>query len=135
MPTKADILWFKTEFHKKIEAAIKGTPFTLDMLTAIASQETGYIWGNLREKPLPTARILELCVGDTLDAPSRSAFPKNKADLLKDPNGNTMFAIARKGLEDMARETDITDFKNVVKKYPDKFCHGFGIFQYDLQFL
>lgn len=134
MPTTADMLWFKTKFHQKIEAAIKGTPFTLNTLAAIACQETGYIWGNLRQKGLPTARILELCVGDTLDAPNRSAFPKNKADLLKDPKGSAMFAIARKGLEDMARETDIADYKNVVKKYPEKFCHGFGIFQYDLQF-
>ena len=98
MPTREDMLWFKTEFHKKIEAAIDGTPFTLDMLTAIASQETGYIWGNLRKQELSTATILELCVGDTLDSPNRSAFPQNKDELIKAPNGTKMFAIARKGL-------------------------------------
>lgn len=133
MPTTADILWFKTEFHLKIEVAIKGTPFTLDMLTAIACQETGYIWGVLRKKNIPTARILELCVGDTLDTPNRSAFPKNKAALIAKPQGDAMFAIARKGLEDMARETNDSGYQDVARN-PDKFCHGFGIFQYDLQF-
>lgn len=133
MPTREDMLWFKTEFQKKIEAATDGTPFTLDMLTAIASQETGYIWGNLRKQGLSTATILELCVGDTLDSPNRSAFPQNKDELIKSRNGTKMFAIARKGLEDMAKQTGNKDYQKVVIN-PDKFCHGFGIFQYDLQF-
>jgi hypothetical protein len=133
MPTTDDMLWFKTEFSHKIQAAITGTPFTLDMLTAIACQETGYIWGTLRKKNLSTATILKLCVGDTLDAPNRGAFPKNKAALLAKPQGGAMFALARKGLEDMARETNDPGYKKAAKN-PDKFCHGFGIFQYDLQF-
>ena len=133
MPTSADILWFKTQFHEKIEAAIKDTALTIDMLTAIACQETGYIWGTLRTKNLSTERILELCVGDTLDAPNRSAFPKNKATLIAAPQGSAMLEIARKGLEDMAYETNNSAYQNALKN-PDKMCHGFGIFQYDLQF-
>ena len=38
------------------------------MVTAFACQETGEIWPALRRQGLPTARILELCVGDTIDA-------------------------------------------------------------------
>ncbi|MCX7067875.1 MAG: hypothetical protein NTW85_09315 [Methylococcales bacterium] len=129
-----NILWFNTEFHQKIEIAIKNTPFTLDMLAAIAYQETGYIWGNLRKKGLSTKEILELCVGDTIDEPNRSAFPKNKSELLKATKGDAMFAIARQGLEDMAEKTGIKAYRDVVKNHPEKFCHGFGIFQYDLQF-
>lgn len=133
MPTRDDVQWFKTEFHKKIEAAIEGTPCTLDMLTAIACQETGYIWSNLRRKRLPTARILELCVGDTLDAPRRGAFPRTKDDLINASNGTRMFAIARQALEDMAEHTGNKNYQKATNN-PDKFCHGFGMFQCDLQF-
>ena len=132
MPNASDIAWFKENFAKPITAAVAGTPFDLDMLTAIACQETGYIWQVLRRKNLPLDRTLALCVGDTLDANrGRSAFPKTKADLLARPNGDAMFAIARQALVDVARY--IPAFSNVAKQ-PNKFCHGFGVFQYDLQF-
>ena len=42
-----------------------------------------------------------------------------------------MFAIARQGLVDMAAY--IPDYRGAAAR-PDKFCHGFGIFQLDLQF-
>jgi hypothetical protein len=83
---------------------------------------------------LPTSRILELCVGDTIDATptgGRRAFPKNKAELLQVPQGDRMFEIARQGLVDMA--SYIPDYRGAASR-PDKFCHGFGIFQLDIQF-
>jgi hypothetical protein len=105
------------------------------MITAFACQETGEIWPALRRQGLPTSRILELCVGDTIDASptggGRRAFPKNKAELLQAPQGNAMFAIARQGLVDMAAY--IPAYRGAAAR-PDKFCHGFGIFQLDLQF-
>jgi hypothetical protein len=132
MPDTEDMRWFKHNFHAKIEAALQGSPFTLDLLTALACQETGEVWPILRKQPLSVARILELCVGDTLDSnKGRSAFPKTKSDLIAAPNGQQMFDVARKALVDMAA---------FVKSYqpaaamPNKFCHGFGIFQFDLQF-
>ncbi|HEX3129163.1 MAG TPA: SH3 domain-containing protein [Thermoanaerobaculia bacterium] len=131
MPTAAAIRWFKSQFHRDIEAAIQGTPFTLDFLTAVACQETGHIWSVLRDK-VTTAEVLELCVGDTLDSnKGRKAFPKTKADLVAKPRGQEMFAIARKALVDVA--PFIKDFKGAASN-PNKFCHGFGLFQYDLQF-
>lgn len=131
MPTVAAIRWFKSQFHREIEAAVEGTPFTLDFLTALACQETGHIWSVLRDK-VTTAEVLELCVGDTLDSnKGRRAFPKTKADLVAKPRGQEMFAIARKALVDVARF--IKDFKGAATN-PNKFCHGFGLFQYDLQF-
>lgn len=130
MPTKEGIRWFKQQFKDEIEAAVQGTPYTLDMLTAIACQETGYIWNTLRKK-MGTADVLRLCVGDTLDAPNRSAFPKNRAELLAKPNGQAMFDIARAALVEMAQH--ITSYAGAAAK-PHKFCRGFGIFQYDLQF-
>ncbi len=135
MPNAQDVLWFKTEFQPKIEAQLAGTPFSVDMVTAFACQETGAIWPALRKKGLPTARILELCVGDTIDASptggGRRAFPKNKAELLAAPGGDRMFQVARQGLVDMAEQ--IPDYRGAAAR-PDKFCHGFGIFQLDLQF-
>ena len=129
MPTKDDMRWFKQQFHDQINAAIEGTPYSLDFMTALACQETGEVWPILRKKDLTVDRILELCVGDTIDG--RSAFPRSRAELESAPNGKKMFDIARAALVDMAQF--ITDYQKVAKN-PDKFCHGFGIFQYDIQF-
>src|SRR6266536_4167012 len=131
MKTEA-IQWFKNTFNKHLEAAVVGTPFSVDMLAAIAQQETGYIWGPLVDKKLSTRKVLALCVGDTLDADKgRNAFPKTKSDLLAAPRGDKMFVIARQALVEMAQY--ISGYSGAVKN-PNKFCHGFGIFQYDLQF-
>jgi hypothetical protein len=135
MPTLDDIRWFKQQFRAQIEAALTGTPFDPDMIVAIACQETGYIWSVLRKKQLPLDRVMALCVGDTIDyqGPSkgRQAFPRTKAALVAEPNGQLMFEIARKALEDMAMY--IPGYHGAVAN-PNKFCHGFGVFQRDLQF-
>ena len=132
MKIRDAIEWFQTAFDKELQAAVSGTPFDLDLLTAIAYQETGYIWQVLIEKGLKKADVLRLCVGDTIDASGgRGAFPKTKADLVAESRGDEMFAIARRSLEEMAKH--IRGYDGVVAK-PNKFCHGFGIFQYDLQF-
>lgn len=132
MPKADDILWFKQQFHSEIAVGIQGTPFSLDMITAIACQETGFIWQTLRKQELSRDQILELCVGDTIDASGgRRAFPQTKADLIAKPNGQKMFEIARQALVDMSQH--IKGFASAVAN-PNKFCHGFGIFQFDLQF-
>src|SRR2546423_2022085 len=136
MPTANDMRWFKTNFKEKINAAIVGTPYTLDLMTALACQETGEVWPTLRKTDLSVDRILELCVGDTIDfnpttGKGRKAFPKNKAELIAFPKGQQMFDIARQGLLDMAHF--IPSYKGAASN-PKKFCHGYGIFQFDLQF-
>jgi hypothetical protein len=132
MPNSADMLWFKTQFHARVQPVLVGTPLTLDFITALACQETGEIWPILRKKALSEAQILALCVGDTIDASGgRVAFPKDKADLLAQPNGAYMFDIARQALLDMAKY--ISAYAAAAAK-PYKFCHGFGMFQRDLQF-
>ena len=101
------------------------------MVAAIAAQETGDIWANLRDT-IELDELLEICVGDTLDADKgRSAFPKTKDDLVAAPRGEDMFRIAHKALVKMAEHRP--GFAGVAKR-PNKFCHGYGIFQYDLQF-
>lgn len=134
MPNAEDIRWFKDHFHTEIDAVLRGTPFSLDMLTALACQETGSIWPILRKRNLSVPRILELCVGDSRDGsskPPRKAFPATKAQLLSAPNGQKMFEVARQALVDMAEF--IPGFSSSAKN-PTKICHGFGIFQLDLQF-
>ncbi len=135
MPNLQDALWFKSQFQPAIERAVAGTPLNVDMITAFACQETGEIWPALRRQGVPTARILELCIGDTIDASptggGRRAFPKNKDELLSAPGGQGMFDVARQGLVDMAGY--IPAYRGAASR-PDKFCHGFGIFQLDLQF-
>ena len=132
MATIEDIRWFKQQFSDAIRAATVGTPFTVDMLTALACQETGELWSAFRKAGLPVADILALCVGDTLDEDKgRRAFPRTKAALMAANEGAAMFDIARAGLVDMARH--VPAYAAVANR-PDKFCHGFGIFQYDLQF-
>lgn len=99
---------------------------------ALACQETGEVWPTLRRKRLSRDEVLVLCVGDTLDADrGRSAFPTTKSDLVAAPDGQQMFAIARQALVSMAAH--ITAYAPAAAK-PNKFCHGFGMFQRDLQF-
>jgi len=125
------IRWFKKQFREEIESAIITTPFSLDLLTAIAVQETFYIWGTLAARGMRCNEILALCTGDTLDYPKRRAFPRTKEALLRFPQGQQMFAIAHEALE--AVGSQINAYAGVAQK-PDKYCHGFGIFQFDLQF-
>ena len=75
MITREALQWFKETFGADLAKAVVGTPFTVDLLVAIAAQETGEIWAPLRKK-LGVAELLEVCVGDTLDADrGRAAFP------------------------------------------------------------
>lgn len=133
MASSKDILWFKTHFGAEIAEAVRETVFDVDMLTAIACQETGELWGKMRHVPgLTPTQIAALCCGDTLDADKgRSAFPRNMEDLVAVPNGAKMFAIARQALLAMAEH--VPDYR-FARTNARKFAHGFGVFQYDIQF-
>lgn len=120
--------WFKKNFSKEINQAVEHTPFNLNLLTAIAIQETSYIWGSMLSSS--PDQVLPYCVGDTLDTPDRSAFPINRRDLEEYTNGKAMFTIARQALIDVSKH--VASFRRVSQN-PNKFCRGYGIFQYDLQ--
>jgi hypothetical protein len=124
------IKWFKETFARELQTVTVNTPFDPELLCAIAYQETGFIWSNLIGK-VPVSEIPFLCVGDTIDAPNRKAFPINKQALLNVKDGGAMFAIARDCLIKMAQ---FIKGYSVAVNNPNKFCHGFGIFQYDLQY-
>ena len=108
------------------------TPLSFDLVSAIAFQESGELWSKLRLH-LPREEILRLSVGDTLDEPNRSAFPKNKDALIAAQRGQPMFELAHRLLVEMADATGIKAYQAVARR-PHKFVHGYGIFQYDLQF-
>uniref|UniRef100_UPI000D39407E hypothetical protein n=1 Tax=unclassified Variovorax TaxID=663243 RepID=UPI000D39407E len=128
MTTKSDIAWFKSQFFTQMDAAVQGTPLTVDFLTALACQETGSIWPFLRTEVTDRKRLLALCVGDTLDG--RSAFPTSLAELKAWPRGKEMFEMARQSLVDMAQF--VPGFQAVALR-PNKYCHAFGVFQVDIQ--
>lgn len=68
---------------------LQKAPFSLDMLAAIAYQETGYIWWPLASEGTDANTILEVCVGDTLDIDKgRRAFPQTKDALLSVSRGD-----------------------------------------------
>ena len=57
MPNAAAVRWFTQPFQSSIARALAGTPLTVDMIVAVACQETGHIWPVLRRKnmtPRPT---------------------------------------------------------------------------------
>ena len=119
------------KFGAKIDAKIKNTPVTKELVIAMGIQETFYIWAKMYKSSTPE-KVLGVCVGDTLDFPKRSsAWPKNRAELEVAPKGKPMFKIARAALERIAKIN--SGYKRVVKS-ADKFCHGFEMFQYDIQF-
>ncbi len=129
--SKSAIRWFKTAFHEKLADAVENTPFDIDLLCAIAYQETGYVWRKYTSSH-SVEEILTICVGDTIDYPRRKAFPRSREALEEyEPKGKQMFKIARKALLHVARYE--AGYQGVAKK-PHKFCRGYGIFQYDLQF-
>ncbi|MCP2027397.1 hypothetical protein L1276_002554 [Flavobacterium sp. HSC-32F16] len=125
------LIWFKQNFENKIWEKINNTPFDLFLLMAIAYQETGFVWSRMIDKTT-VDDLLMSCTGDTLDFPNRKAFPKDKTELLAHPNGDKMFQIARKALKNIGRWDSV--YNTIYETKPDKFCHGYGIFQYDLQF-
>jgi len=132
MTIKDDIQWFKENFAADVVPSLAGTPISFDLVCAIAYQESGELWSRTRQR-LPREEVLRLAVGDTLDEPNRSAFPRNHVELIEEPRGNEMFELAHRLLGEMGEATGIEIYRNLATR-PHKFVHGYGIFQYDLQF-
>lgn len=128
---KDAMIWMNNQFGADIEKALKGTPIPKKLVIAIGIQETYYIWAKIY-KTASVNDVLAVCVGDTIDFPKRkSAWPKNRKELEAHPKGKDMFALARAALLRLAK---LNSGYSTAAKNPDKFCHGFGMFQYDIQF-
>jgi hypothetical protein len=125
------MIWMNSTFGADIDTAVAGTPIPQKLVIAIGIQETFYIWAKIFKTATP-AEVLAVCVGDTIDFPRRkTAWPKNRKELELHPRGKEMFKVARAALERIAK---ITPGYKAALANPNKFCHGFGMFQYDIQF-
>jgi hypothetical protein len=130
-PKQDAMIWMNQTFGADIDTALAGTPISKKLLIAIGIQETFYIWAKMYKTATPE-EVLAVCVGDTIDFPGRStAWPKNRQEFEFYPRGKEMFKVARAALERIA---EINAGYKVAVANPDKFCHGFGMFQYDIQY-
>jgi hypothetical protein len=125
--TKA-VNWLKSNFGQQIADAVKDTHYSVDNICGIACQETAYFWLNFIDKLSPRD-ICGRCVLDASgDAPdtSRSAFPRN-TEVFRNTYGpeRTQMLIDEANLTRALRKFQPKDW--VYK--------GYGIFQYDLQFV
>ena len=119
--------WLETHYGEKCAAATEGTPFTKELLYAIACQETAiyfYDW----TKDYTPGEVLGRCVFDASgDANgTRKAFPKNTAEF-----------IARYG-QDVANMLIAEANKTRAMRGfgPKQWVYaGYGLFQYDIQFI
>lgn len=131
MSAHKEIVWFLETFGARIETAIKETPFTLPMFAGIAYQETGYLWPHIRKLTDGEEAFLEACVGDIIGAPRRNAFPRSSTDLKALPNGTKMYDIGRDAMRALGEVAPV--YAKYVR-HKERFCRGYGLFQYDLQF-
>lgn len=122
------VVWLKRNFGKEIEEGVKGTPYTIDTICGIACQETAYFWANMIERLTPE-QVCARCVLDACgDAPGtvRKAFPRNTSAFRKEyGNERTQMLIEEANKTRALRGYSRKDW--VYK--------GYGIFQYDLQFV
>lgn len=124
--------WIMTHFGGSIRTATAGTPFSPALLCAIICQETAYAWLGPVSKAgssLTPDQVLARCVLDgSGDAPgsSRNAFPKNTA---------AFYARYDKAFGDMLVVE--SNKGRALRGYGPKnwIYKGYGIFQYDLQFV
>lgn len=120
--------WLHKNFGDQMVAATKGTPFDADLLCAIVCQETAVYWLQFKKLDDPAA-VLKHCVFDASgDAPgtSRSAFPKNLAAFReKYPKSFADLLVAEANAMRALRGLKPANY----------LYKGYGIFQYDLQFV
>jgi hypothetical protein len=127
--------WLEQNFGDETRAAASRAGLDHRLIFAIAIQETGYIWGPLLSRELSVPDLLEVCVSDIIDSRSRyprKAFPRDKAEMLGAPDGAAMFDVGRSALINLARY-DRNFEVYASDRYPEKFCRGYGIYQFDLQ--
>ena len=117
-------------FEQAFINATNGTPFDKHTLVAIACQETAYVWANWIGKH-DAATILARCVfdatGDTKDTiGQRSAFPKNAANFLTKFHQEDLNIL----IDEANKTRALRGFSPASMLYK-----GYGLFQYDLQFI
>ncbi|MHA3772673.1 peptidase S8/S53 subtilisin kexin sedolisin [Verrucomicrobiota bacterium sgz303538] len=123
--------WLKTHYGVQLVNAVQGTPFTVDNLCGIACQETAYFWLPFIDRLSPE----EVCARCVLDGTGdvsgtegdRNVFPRNAAEF-RSRYGDSFTQM----LIDEANKTRALHAGWSPKQWLYK---GYGIFQYDLQFV
>jgi hypothetical protein len=124
--------WLKLHFGEEIKQAVAGTPWDIDLVCAIACQETAYKWLLWIDK-YPADIILQRCVFDAsgdLPGTKRSAFPVNRA-AFEQHYGKELAAmlVAEANKQRAMPQPDAPGgYKPAQYLYK-----GYGIFQNDLQ--
>lgn len=118
--------WLKTTYSGIIQEGITGTPYTIELVCAIACQETSYKWLDWIDKYEPDI-ILARCVFDAtleIEPGARKAFPQTQQQF-RDKYGDALCDM----LIDEANKT-----RALQNWSPRPWLYaGYGIFQYDLQ--
>ena len=122
--------WLKENFGPQITDAVAGTAFSVNHICGIACQETAYVWQS-RLNDLSPDEILALCVLDGSgdfkpEENPRSAFPRNTAAFRERFGDGFTGKLIDAGNE----SRKLRGFSPVNWIYK-----GYGIFQYDLQFV
>jgi hypothetical protein len=122
------VVWLKRNFGREIEEAVKGTAYNVDTICGIACQETAYFWVSRLERLTPE-QVCARCVLDAGgDAPGtvRRAFPVNTSAFRKEYGDERTQMLIEEANKTRA-----------LRGYPRKnwVYKGYGIFQYDLQFV
>lgn len=126
------IEFFFDRFGERVIERCSHSLITSELVAAIATQETGYLWERLEAGTSTEEQFLSLCVADEIGwGRGRSYFPTSKAQLLAAENGPRMYEIARETLSSVAEL--ITSFRD-TRDQSDSILFGYGIFQYDLLF-
>jgi hypothetical protein len=120
--------WMKAHFGDAMDAATEGTPFSTDLLCAIACQETAYVivgWIGTYGADVILARSVFDASGDA-EGTERTAFPVNAAAFrARYGDEFTDMLIAEANLMRPMRHPPLAPAHLLYK--------GYGIFQYDLQ--
>jgi hypothetical protein len=120
--------WIKTNFGDDISNGLNGTIFDINLACAIACKESLYFWYNIRNTYDPNF-IVGRCVldasGDDPDSP-RNPFPRNTPEFRSDYGDDVTNML----IAEANATRKIRGYKdaNIVYK-------GYGIFQYDLQYI
>lgn len=127
-------LWLRQHFEGQINEMIAGTPWSIELVCAIACQETAQRWIRWIDN-YDAETILARCVFDASGEPEfptavRSAFPKNR-DVFRAHYGNEFLQML---IDEGNKQRAMPQ-----PGYPNGYraatylYKGYGIFQYDLQ--
>jgi hypothetical protein len=123
----AAIKWLDACFGEEVNKAVK-SPFTASDLYGIVCQETAYFWLQFLGRLTPSD-VVARCVLDgsgDVAGTTRRAFPSNTAEFTR--------KYGRAFTEILVKEGNKTRVLRGLRPW-GKIYKGYGIFQYDLQFV